>query len=68
VTVESFTLVETVICEECGEEIVPPESAVRMVKDDAAHAHVERRSRLVFQFHVNCAPQELVGAWLLVED
>jgi hypothetical protein len=69
-TLESITVVEvdTLVCADCGEEIVPPGSAVRMVKDDAAHAYVERRSRLVFHFHVNCAPQELAGVWLLVED
>jgi hypothetical protein len=57
-----------VICDECGEEIVPPESAVRMVQDHRAVAHIERRSRLVFHFHVDCAPEAIVGAWVLVED
>ena len=59
---------EPVICDECGDEIDPPVSAVRMVRDDPASAAEPHRSRLVFHFHVDCAPQELVGAWVLVDD
>jgi hypothetical protein len=39
-----------------------------MVRDDTASAGVPHGSRLVLRFHVDCAPQELVGAWVLVSD
>jgi hypothetical protein len=59
---------EPVPCAECGEPIGSPESAVTMVRDDAAVAAEPRLSRLVFHFHLNCAPQELVGQWVRVYD
>jgi hypothetical protein len=58
---------EPVVCAESGDEIDPPESAVRMARDDAGFAGVPHRSRLVLlDFHVDCAPAELVGAWVVV--
>jgi len=62
---------ETVICTECGEEISPPASAVRMAQqvDGAPVGSLEPawRDGLVFLFHVDCAPGELVGAWRRVD-
>jgi hypothetical protein len=62
---------ETVICAECGDEIVPPGSAVRMAQqvDGAASGALEPewRDGLVFHYHVDCAPHELVGAWRRVD-
>jgi hypothetical protein len=58
---------EELTCDECGEPIDPPESAVRMAQqvEDGPSPSGERRWRngLVLHFHLNCAPRELVGVW-----
>jgi len=62
---------ETPICAECGEEIDPPRSAVRTaLQVDGAPAGSPEpawRDGLVFPYHVDFAPGELVGAWRRVD-
>jgi hypothetical protein len=62
---------EALVCAECGDEIAPPESAVRMAKqvDAAAPGSLEPewRDGLVLHYHVDCAPGELVGVWRRVD-
>jgi hypothetical protein len=59
--------VEVLICEECGEEIDPPHTAVVMIEqiEVVSTAGKERfwRDGLACHFHVGCAPGELVGVW-----
>ena len=51
------------ICDECGEEIDPPETAVRMARVDPDAELPDGGRRLVFHYHLECAPEELVGVW-----
>jgi hypothetical protein len=60
-------MVETLTCAECGEPIEAPDVPVRMAKqvetESSAGGAPQWRDGLVFVYHVDCAPGELVGAW-----